>query len=181
MKEFHELFHIEQKWPRFSLHPSKSLPVKFQQKNSRGGRRQSSYWANKQQWTSQIKNNQGNQHIKTASISSKIRGNPSLNSVHQYTHQPFIHPPHHTHPEERIWAGRTPPAEAPGPGRSEDQARQDETILHDWHGAKKVVILSCQKMRIPLAREGKISLAMKNKTIQRTKIEFAKGWQTRGT
>lgn len=34
--------------------------------------------------------------------------NPSLNSVHQYTQQPFIHPPHHTHPEERIWAGRTP-------------------------------------------------------------------------
>ena len=33
--------------------------------------------------------------------------------------------------EERIWAGRTPPAAAPGPGRSEDQARQDETILHD--------------------------------------------------
>lgn len=26
----------------------------------------------------------------------------------QYTQQPFIHPPHHTHPEERIWAGRTP-------------------------------------------------------------------------
>lgn len=36
-----------------------------------------------------------------------------------------------THPEERIWAGRTPPAAALGPGRSEDQARQDETILHD--------------------------------------------------
>ena len=32
------------------------------------------------------------------------RPNPSLNSVHQYTHPP----PHHTHPEERIWAGRTP-------------------------------------------------------------------------
>ena len=40
--------------------------------------------------------------------SSKISNNPSLNSVHQYTQQPFIHPPHHTHPEERIWAGRTP-------------------------------------------------------------------------
>ena len=33
--------------------------------------------------------------------------------------------------EERIWAGRTPPTEDPGPRRSEDQARQDETILHD--------------------------------------------------
>ena len=49
-------------------------------------------------------------------------------SICQPTHHP---PPHHTHPEERIWAGRTPPAAAPGPGRSEDQARQDETILHD--------------------------------------------------
>ena len=38
----------------------------------------------------------------------KYLDNPSLNSVHQYTQQPFIHPPHHTHPEERIWAGRTP-------------------------------------------------------------------------
>ena len=37
---------------------------------------------------------------------------------------------HHPHPEERIWGGRTPPAAAPGPGRSEDQVRQDETILH---------------------------------------------------
>ena len=37
-----------------------------------------------------------------------MKNNPSLNSVHQYTQQPFIHPPHHTHPEERIWAGRTP-------------------------------------------------------------------------
>ena len=33
--------------------------------------------------------------------------------------------------EERIWAEQTPPAAALGPGRSEDQARQDETILHD--------------------------------------------------
>ena len=48
---------------------------------------------------------------------------------------------HHIHPEERIWAR----ANAPGPGRSEDQARQDETILHDWHGAKNMVISSYQK------------------------------------
>ena len=38
-----------------------------------------------------------------------------------------------------------------------------------------------KKVRIPLAREGKISLAMKNQTIQRTKNDFAEGWQTRGT
>lgn len=44
-----------------------------------------------------------------------------------------------------------------------------------------MVILSYQKVRIPLAREGKISLAMRNQTIQRTKIDFAEGWQTRGT
>ena len=31
-----------------------------------------------------------------------------LKYLDQYTQQPFIHPPHHTHPEERIWAGRTP-------------------------------------------------------------------------
>ena len=112
--------------------------------------------------------------------SSKIRNTASSKPDHQYTNQTIIQPLI-THPEERIWAGRTPPAEAPGPGRSEDQARQDETILHDWHGAKKVVILSCQKMRIPLAREGKISLAMRNQAIQRIKNDFAEGWQTRGT
>ena len=38
-------------------------------------------------------------------------------SMYQSSSHP---PPHHTHPEERIWAGRTPPAAAPGPGRSEE-------------------------------------------------------------
>ena len=33
---------------------------------------------------------------------------PDVINEYQYTQQPFIHPPHHTHPEERIWAGRTP-------------------------------------------------------------------------
>ena len=42
-------------------------------------------------------------------------------------------------------------------------------------------IILTKKVRIPLAREGKISLAMRKQTIQRTKIEFAEGWQTRGT
>lgn len=51
--------------------------------------------------------------------------NPSFKCDHQYPHQTT------THPEERIWAEQTPPAAAPGPGRSEDQARQGETILHD--------------------------------------------------
>ena len=44
-----------------------------------------------------------------------------------------------------------------------------------------MVILFCQKMRIPLARGEKISLAMRNQTMQRIKIDFAEGWQTRGT
>lgn len=48
----------------------------------------------KQQRTSQTRNNQVHLPIKTASISSKIRGNLSLNSVHQYTHQ-SIKPYHH--------------------------------------------------------------------------------------
>lgn len=60
---------------------------------------------------------------------SKIRNNPSSKPVHQYTDQATI-PPLITHPEERIWAEQTPPAAAPGPGRSEDQAQSDETILH---------------------------------------------------
>ena len=38
---------------------------------------------------------------------------------------PSSHPPHHTHPEERIWAGRTPRVPT-----LRDQTRQDETILH---------------------------------------------------
>ena len=44
-----------------------------------------------------------------------------------------------------------------------------------------MVMISYQKVRIPLAREGKISLTMKNQTIQRMKIDLAEGWQTRGT
>lgn len=50
---------------------------------------------------------------KTTSIASKfilqkISNNPSLNSVHQYTHQSIIQPLITPHPEERIWAGQTP-------------------------------------------------------------------------
>ena len=87
-------------------------------------------------------------------------------------------PPHHPPP----WGAHLGRANAPGPGRSEDQAQRDETILHGWHGGEKcdTIILS-KKVRIPLAREGKISLAMRNQTMQRTKMNFAEGWQTRGT
>lgn len=68
----------------------------------------------------------GSQRIKINSIASKVffkKQNQKKRiiqfrpSIHQPNHHP---PPHHTHPEERIWAGRTPPAEAPGPGRSEE-------------------------------------------------------------
>ena len=142
-------------------------------------------WANKQQRASQVRIHQGSQHIKTPSITSKVlfkksaithHSIPSINTPTKPSSNPSSHPPGGAH------LGRAnAPAAALGPGRSEDQARQDGTILHDCHGTKKVVILSCQKMRTPLAYEGKISLAMRNQTIQRTKIEFAEGWQTRGT
>ena len=143
------LFYIEQWYTCFLFHSPKLHPVKFQQKNSRGEHRQSRYWASKQQWTTRIRNNQGNQHIKNKfshfkSTLQKISNNPSLNSVHQYTNQtiiqPLITPP---------WGAHLGRANAPGPGRSEDQARQDETILHDWHGAKSVVISSYQKSANP--------------------------------
>ena len=69
---------------------------------------------------------------------------PSINTPIKALYNPII-----THPEERIWAGRTPPAAAPGPGRSEDQARRDETILHGWHEAKNVILSSYQKSANP--------------------------------
>ena len=157
----------------------------FSKRGSRGEHRQSSYWANKQQWTARIRNNQGNQHIKNkfSHFKSILQKSETTNRPSQPINAPIklSSNPSSPHPEERIWAEQTPPAAALGPGRSEGQARQDETILHDWHGAKKMVILSCQKMQIPLAREGKISLAMRNQAIQRAKIDFAEGWQTRGT
>ena len=119
-------------------------------KKGRGGRRQSSYWANKQQWTSQIKSNRIRQHIKTNLITSKVffknqnqkkRIIQFCPSIHQPNHHP---PPHHTHPEERIWAGRTPPAEAPGPGRSEEWARYHMKI----HTHKKCGNAKNQKHKI---------------------------------
>ena len=110
-------------------------------------------WANKQQWTSQIRSNRIRQHIKTPSITSKVLFKNQKYCIVQArpsVHQSNYHPPLTTpHPEERIWAGRTPPAEAPGPGRSEDQARQDETILHGWHEAKNVILSSYQKSANP--------------------------------
>ena len=137
----------------FLFHSPKSHPVKFQQKNSRGERRQSRDWANKQQRTSQTRNNQVHLPIKTTSITSKVLFKNQKYCIVQArpsVHQSNYHPPLTTpHPEERIWAGRTPPAEAPGPGRSEDQARQDETILHGWHEVKNVILSSYQKSANP--------------------------------
>ena len=115
----------------FLFHSPKSLPVKFQQMNSRGTHRQSGGWANKQQRASQMRSHQGNQNIINnfnhfKSYSSKIphRQSQSINaptkplsnplsrqiakaspSIHPSIHHPT---PYHTHPEERIWAGRTP-------------------------------------------------------------------------
>ncbi len=95
------------KCTHFSFHPSKSLPVKFQQMNSRGGQKQS-------KGTSQTRSYQGSQHIKTPSITSIVTFKNQRKPITQF--RPSIHPsthhltPHHTHPEERIWAGRTPRA-----------------------------------------------------------------------
>ena len=165
----------------FLFHSPKSHPVKFQQMNGRG---EWGDWANKQQWTSQIRSNRIRQHIKTTPNRFK-----SILQKSEITHRPSqpINAPTKplstsSPPPWGAHLGRAnAPAAALGPGCSEDQARKDETILHDWHRAENVVISSYQKMRIPLAREGKISLVMRNKTIQRTKIDFAEGWQTRGT
>ena len=106
----------------------------------------------------------------------KISNNPSLNSVHQCTNQTIIQPLI-THPEERIWAGRTPRV-PDAPKIKHDRMKQFYMIDI---GRKMWYYHLIKKVRIPLAREGKISLAMRNQTIQRTKIDFAEGWQTRGT
>ena len=95
-------------------------------------------------------------------------------SIHSSTHHPT---PHHTHPEERIWAGRTPRA-PDAPKIKHDKMKQFYMIDI---GRKMLYYHLIKKMRIPLAREGKISLAIRNKTAQRTKNDFAEGWQTRGT
>ena len=135
--------------------------------------------------TLQTRNNQGNQHIKTNLITSKVLFKNQKYCIVQArpsVHQPIHHPtPHHTHPEERIWVGQTPrrkPWVPDAPKIKHDKMKQFYMIdmerkMWYYHLIKKV--------RIPLAREGKISLAMINQTIQRSKIDFAEGWQTRGT
>ena len=127
------------------------------------------------------------QHIKITPITPKVFfkkstiTHHSIRSINTPIIQPIIQPII-TSPWGAHLGRANAPAEAPGPGRSEDQAQRDETILHGWHGGEKcdTIILS-KKVRIPLAREGKISLAMRNQTMQRTKMNFAEGWQTRGT
>ncbi len=113
--------------------------------------------------------------------SSKIRNTASSKPDHQYTNQTIIHPLIITHPEERIWAGQTPrrkPWVPDAPKIKHDKMKQFYMI--DM-GRKIWLYRLIKQVRIPLAREGKISLAMKNQTIHRTKIDFAEGWQTRGT
>lgn len=64
MKEFHKLFYIEQ-IPPFSNHSFQNhFRWNFSRWGSRGEHRQSRDWANKQQWTSQIRSNQVSQYIK---------------------------------------------------------------------------------------------------------------------
>lgn len=94
------------------------------------------------------------QHIKITPITPKVFfkkstiTHHSIRSINTPIIQPIIQPII-TSPWGAHLGRANAPAEAPGPGRSEDQARQDEIILHDWHGAKKVVILSCQKNTNP--------------------------------
>ena len=170
-------FHIKQQCACFYSMVQNHFRWNFSKRGSRGEQKLSC-------WTEPIRNNQVRLQIKITSTAlktsfkkSEIPYRPS-----QSINVPIKPPFHPSSLTRRSASGQSKrPGGAPGPGRSEDQARQDETILHDWHGTKQVVLLSCQKMRIPLVCEGKISLAMKNQTIQRMKIDFAEGWQTRGT
>ena len=166
----------------FFIHSPKLHPVKFQQKNSRGEHRQSRYWASKQQWTTQIRNNQVRLQMKIPSTASKFilqktevthRPSQSINTPTKPSSTPLITP----HSEERIWAGRTPRV-PDAPKIKHDKMKQFYMIDI---GRKMWYYHLIKKVRIPLAREGKISLAIRNKTTQRTKIDFAEDWQTRGT
>ena len=95
---------ISNKYTRFSFYPSKLLPVKLQQMNSRGGQRQRKHHRQEAIKVSL--------HIKTTSIDSKVLFKNQKYRIIQFRpsiHQPTHYPPLITpHPEERIWAGRTP-------------------------------------------------------------------------
>lgn len=82
-------------YTRFSLHLSKSLPVNFQQMNSRGGQKQS-------KGTSQTRSYQGNQHIKNNfnHFKSNLQKSaithhsiPSINTPINPSSNPSSHPP----------------------------------------------------------------------------------------
>ena len=77
-------------------------------KGSREAHRQSGGWANKQQRASQVRIHQSSQHIK-----NKFNRFKSILQKSEATYrqsQPVNTPINHLspHPEERIWAGRTP-------------------------------------------------------------------------
>ena len=111
------------------------------------------------------------------SIFQKIRGNLSLNFVHQPIIQPLITP-----------TLRSASGQSKRP-RRQLRATDAPKIKHDRMkqfymvdiGQKNVILSSYKEVRIPLAREEKISLAMRNQTIQRMEIDFTESWQTRGT
>lgn len=92
--------------------------MKFQQKNSRGERRQSRDWANKQQRTSQTRNNQVHLPIKTTSITSKVLFKNQKYCIVQArpsVHQSNYHPTPH-HPPRGAHLGRAnAPGGSPGP------------------------------------------------------------------
>ena len=112
--------------------------------NSRGGQKQRNITDKKQSRQSAHKNKFN--HFKSTLQKSEILHRPSqtISTPTNPSSNPSSHPPWGAH------LGRAnAPAEALGPGRSENQAWQDETILHGWHGAENVVISSYQKSANP--------------------------------
>ena len=113
----------------------------FSKRGSRGEHRQSRYWANKQQWTTRIRNNQGNQHIKNkfSHFKSILRRLETTHRPSQSINAPTKSLSTSSHPPWGAHLGRAnAPAEAPGPGRSEEQARYHMKIhMHKKCGNAK--------------------------------------------
>ena len=165
--------------------PQNHFRWNFSKRGSRGEHRQSRDWANKQQWTSQIRSNQICQHIKTTPIASKVLFKKLAITHHSI---PFINTPINpsSNPSSPTLRSASGQGERP---RRKPRVPDAPKIKHDKMKQFYMVDMRrkmwyyhlVKKMRIPLAREGKISLAIKNQTMQRMKTGFAEGWQTRGT
>ena len=115
------IYFISNKYTRFSFHSSKSLPVKFQQKNSRGEHRQSNRAVQIRRYQRQSAHQNNLNHFKSILQKSETTHRPSqpINTPIK----PSSTPPYHPHPEERIWAGRTPRA-PDAPKNKHDKMKQ---------------------------------------------------------